>query len=424
MNSAKDLVGLSRSSIANQMNSLIDSIVRPKPHNDMHGLTEENKLAWIFRNVANLGNTHYPYQQYPKPAINNGVFRMQNDTAATTYVALLSDWASDTFESRLVAQQVGTQDYSIHLGDTYYVGNSKEIANNFNTDFGGSWPYGKQGSFALLGNHEMYSSGRSYFTQLLPYMGNYVVNHDKNQQASFFCLENDNWRIIGLDTGYYSLKGLLGLKGNNNLDLHDAQKEWLRNTVRLNEDKRGLIILSHHQCFSAFEDEFPKPAEFIASLLPADRNVIWLWGHEHWFSVYGANKLANGSTMYARCVGNSGMPVELNKKKEPKAPKNSDTAAPENHNLVLFDNRQREVIDNKVPLGYNGFAILGFTGNQLTISYFDDNDKQDVPRKILEEVWQVDMKTGKLAGTSIQDFTAGGTKKLKLFGKNLQDAIR
>ncbi|RYF83811.1 MAG: metallophosphoesterase, partial [Chitinophagaceae bacterium] len=182
-------------------------------------------------------------------------------------------------------------------------------------------PYGSQGSFALLGNHEMYSSGRSYFTQLLPYMGNYVPSHDKDQQASFFCLENDCWRIIGLDTGYYSLKGWLGIKGNNKLDLHDTQKEWLRNTVRLSDDNRGLIFLSHHQCFSAFEDEFPKPAEFIASLLPAHKNVIWLWGHEHWFSVYGANKLANGATMYARCVGNSGMPVELNKKKEAKQPR-------------------------------------------------------------------------------------------------------
>jgi hypothetical protein len=36
-------------------------------------------------------------------------------------------WASDTPESVNIASLVGAVDYSIHPGDTYYVGNSKEI---------------------------------------------------------------------------------------------------------------------------------------------------------------------------------------------------------------------------------------------------------------------------------------------------------
>jgi hypothetical protein len=34
-------------------------------------------------------------------------------------IAILSDWASDTPESQLIAKQAGTNDYSIHLEDTF-----------------------------------------------------------------------------------------------------------------------------------------------------------------------------------------------------------------------------------------------------------------------------------------------------------------
>lgn len=415
---------MNKSSVVSQLKSVWDSIIHKKPDYDMHGLVEENRLTWIIRNLANLGNSHFAYQQYPKPEVNNGIFKMQNASTDLTTVALLSDWATDTVESHLVARQASANDYSIHLGDTYYVGNKKEIADNFNTDHDGTWPYGKLGSFALLGNHEMYSSGRSYFQQLLPYMGNYVREHDKPQQASFFCLENDYWRIVGLDTGYYSLKGILGLGPNVDLDLHKHQKEWLEQTVRLNDDNRGLIILSHHQCFSAFEDEFPNPGKYISSLIKPGRDILWLWGHEHWFSVYGPNKLENGSNVFARCVGNSGMPVEINKKKELKAPKGKNPSDPVNRNLTLYDCRQREILDGEVALGYNGFVMMHLEGNKLTINYMDDNDKQEQSRKILQEDWTIDISSGKLTGVNIVDFTASNAKnKLSIFSADVKNAI-
>jgi hypothetical protein len=423
MKDKRKFIGMNKSSIVSQLKSVWDSIVHPKPDYDMHALVEENKIAWIIRNIANLGNSHFTYQSYPKPELNNGIFKMQNPSSKSTAIALLSDWASDTAESHLIARQAADNDYSIHLGDTYYVGNKKEIADNFNTDYGGTWPYGKQGSFALLGNHEMYSSGRSYFQQLLPYMGNFVKEHDKPQQASFFCLENEFWRIIGLDTGYYSLKGILGIGPNLKLDLPDEHKEWLEKTVRLNDDNRGIIFLSHHQSFSAFEDEFPNPGKYISSIMKPGRDILWLWGHEHWFSVYGANKLENGSNVYARCVGNSGMPVELNAKKKPKAPKNTDASHAFNRNLTLFDGRLREKMDDEIPIGYNGFCMLNVQDNKLRIDYYDDNDKKEDRRKILQEEWEVDIATGKLSGIDIVDFTEGSTKKLTVFSKGIRNAI-
>ncbi len=424
MRDKKELIGTSRSSVANQLNAIKESITKPAPTYNMDGLIEENKLAWFCKNLMNLGNSHFtPYPPYSDPA--GGLFEIQKGADEPVTIALLSDWASDTAESQQVAAQVGTNDYSIHLGDTYYVGNDKEIASNFNTSLGGAWPYGSLGSFAMLGNHEMYSNGASYFQQLLPVMGNYYADHKQVQEASFFCLENSYWRIIGLDTGYDSLTGWLGLKANANLDLPDVQKAWLQNTVKLNEDKRGIIILSHHQCYSAFEDEFPNPGKFISSLMQPGRDIIWLWGHEHWFSVYGANKLDNGSNVYARCIGNSGMPVELKDTNgNPKVPKSSNVGDAVNRNLVLYDNRQKEVIDATIPLGFNGYTLLNLEGPKLVISYYDDNNMQPQSRKVLEEEWSIDINTGNLSGNSITDLTLTSDFPFNLFSGDLSKAIK
>ena len=288
-NKQSDLIGLSRKSIVNQLMAVKDSIVKKAPDYDMQGLVDQNKWRWFLKQLGHLGNKHYAYGSYGEPAVNNGVFRMAAPTGGAgagatgaTTVALLADWASSTAESIQIGQLVGLQDYSIHLGDTYYVGNSKEIADNFSHVDGAAWPYGKHGSFALLGNHEMYSSGKPFFTQLLPYMGSFANGKvGQQQQASYFCLETEHWRIIGLDTGYDSLKGLLGLSANTGLKLPDQQMDWLREVVQPSSDKRGIILLSHHQCFSAFEkDEFQAIIPQIAPLL-GQRNVLWFWGHEH-----------------------------------------------------------------------------------------------------------------------------------------------
>jgi hypothetical protein len=154
------------------------------------------------------------------------------------------------------------------------------------------------------------------------------------------------------------------------------------------------------------------------------RDILWLWGHEHWFSIYGPNKLENGSNIFARCVGNSGMPVEINKKKQPKSPKSSEVLNGVNRNLVLYDNREREILGGKIALGYNGFCTLNFEANKLTINYYDDNNKQDQPRKILQEEWTVDITTGKLKGINIVDLTADSDQRLKIFSSDIKKAIQ
>jgi hypothetical protein len=433
MKDTTDLLNLKGTSPAtNIWRSLKNVVTKTQPAYTMNGLVTENWWTWLIKNIGSLWKAPYaPYPYYSYPVANNGIFTMSKPESLTANIALLSDWATDTSQSQLIATQAGVQDYSIHLGDTYYVGNSNEISENFDDTQGGPWPYGAYGSFAMLGNHEMYSGGGSYFTELLPYMGLYTPGQElpvQVQQASFFCLENAYWRIIGLDTGYNSLTGTFGITPNASLQLRPEQQDWLTNTVRINDDKRGIILLSHHQCWSAFEGEFPNPAAFISGLVNPPRDILWLWGHEHRFSVYGPLQLPNGSNVFARCIGNSGMPVELDDDHgNPEAPKSEIPSNRADRHLVLYDQRFSTNVDGDVPLGHNGYAVLNLNGPDATITYYDDNGGSGAGRRILEEQWKVDTSTGELTGQDIHDYTADGdpspSQILTLFSDRWSDAI-
>jgi hypothetical protein len=429
MRDKEDMLDMGVSPIISQYKALEEANADVPPIYNDGQLINENVWNWALKTLATEWTTQFaPYPTYNDPETNNGIFEIQKASDQQVSIAILGDWASDTADSQLIAQQAGIQDYSIHLGDTYFVGSESEIKANFFPENGGTWPYGMLGSFAMLGNHEMYSGGSSYFNDLLPRMGNYQATGNQVQQASFFCLENEYWRVIGLDTGYESLTYPLKLTQNANLDITPEQKAWLQNIVKLNDDNRGLIFLSHHQCFSAFEPEFPNPMSSISTLMNPGRDIIWIWGHEHWMSVYGPNKLHNGANIYARCLGNSGMPVELQVDGGVKRPKNNDPSSPENRNLVLFDQRLRETINGNIPLGHNGYAVITLQADTLAINYYDDNGGSGAGRLVLEEHWSIDDTTGKLTGVSITDrtiiFGAPLESQLSWFlGAELTDAV-
>jgi len=307
----------------------------------------------------------------------------------------VADWATDTPESNKVAALMREQnsDYSIHLGDVYYVGAPQEIHDNFIGPTA-PWPKGRSGSLAIPGNHEYYSNGNPFFRDLLPRMSALrpAGGEPYRQHASFFCLENDYWRIIALDNGYYSVGPLLIeyiIRPDAHLD--DKLIAWLQKEFPPNEnDKRGVIIFSHIQYCSAFEPQYPKTAEVLKKIF-GDREVIWLWGHEHRFAAYGKYHSKDGITAYGRCIGHGGMPVEIGKIRfgrecyalpDPKKMKGCP--------LVCYDNRKKEIVE-KTILGHNGYVILTLNSNRLTIEYKDSSTW------LFREEWEVD-GNGRLSG--------------------------
>jgi len=317
----------------------------------------------------------------------NAIYDLGGDDGSDVRVALAGDWATGTKEADSVASQMKSTNphFTIHLADIYYVGDPPEINENClgilnpNNNYDPvKWPIGSRGSFALNGNHEMYANGDGYFDVFLPRLG--LKNASGNmlgQQTSFFCLQNRFWRIIAIDTGYNSpgvpilsqIPGVNLIPGiSGNCRLEEDLIEWVTDTVAPERDQRGIIILSHHQYYSAFQNGYRKPAQQLAQA-GINRPVIWFWGHEHRLAGYDLSG-RDDLKAYGRCVGHGGMPVDLmhggQKLHEPSP--------------VFFDERH-----SPNGFGFNGHANLSFVGNSLKVTYVDL-----VGTPLLTESWLVD----------------------------------
>jgi len=345
--------------------------------------------GWLFYYLKSRFGFKADYKSYNEAS--NGVFEIGPEPGQDRIVlGVAGDWATDTVEAVKIADCIKSldPDITIHIGDTYFVGAPPEIKSNFLGEHP-LWHHGKNGSLALLGNHEMYAQGTSYFRDLLPVL----KVRDRSgtlykQQAAYFCLETDHWRILGLDTGYNSI-GIPGLELTGwfppSCRFPKKMMDWL-SKINFSDDK-GTLIFTHHQYITAFdEQEYIKPAQQLSALLGEDREIIWIWGHEHKFAAYHKVKVKDGVTAFGRCIGHGGTPVEIKSSKFQKKKSNYGY-----NRLMLVDDRLRTTLDG-VELGYNGFAKIEIEGEALTISY------RDCERELLNETW-FNLAGGKLKVT-------------------------
>jgi hypothetical protein len=279
----------------------------------------------------------------------------------------------------------------------------------------------------------------------------------QSQKTSYWLLENEQWRIIGLDTGYDSFSLLE--TNNFSIKLPEELMDWLATVVGLNPemtDKRGLLFFSHHQVISAWDDkpytgknqisdtsisktnlnvftiqkygsvliylDFP---EQIASLLPEGQTVLYLWGHEHRLSFYEKQTiepLINSGkklTFYGRCIGNSGFPTLATvlpiKARETK--------------LVLYDDRLFNVQGNaawtNMALGFNGYVTMKFVNPEqsdhtsLYLSYksLSLNEEGQLtdenPTTLVNEEWSVD-SNGNVVLIKLQSMNQEMTKSVHI----------
>jgi len=352
----------------------------------------QNWPAWAWHVIKYAGASRFPVPRYPAGPLE-GVFSM-GDAAK---LAIAGDWGTGTKEAQQVSDKMEQQkpDYTIHLGDVYYVGDTTEVIEHC-LGKPATWRHGTKGSFALIGNHEMYGAGatgqlgEAYFTDFLKSLG---------QHTSFFCLRNAKWDIVGLDTGYYSTGLSSGLSFLSKIPglgflrksawfkpscrLPQELLDWLPGVFAESEPKRGLILLSHHQCYSGFEDWYPTPTQQLLPLL-GTRPVLWFWGHEHRMALYDQFTVPGGIPTFGRCIGHGGMPVECGKK-----PANAGVG---DCKCILYDDR---VYDQSINAGYNGYVTLTFNGPLLVVDYFDLNDKL-----LVAEEWSVG-NAGALLGPTL-----------------------
>jgi hypothetical protein len=302
--------------------------------------------------------------------------------ASDTKVALLADWGGDNPAARHVASvvQKNKPKLGIHLGDIYYGG----VADECET-FLQLWPFQTNTrhpeigippgtSFALNGNHEMYSGGESYFKIILKAFG---------QPQPFFCLENEHWRLIGLDTAYAAGR----LKPESPNDPIATQWNWLIDLLKT-QPKKANIFLTHHQPVSAHKDEYQDSETLrsnIADLMAipgvgSDAIFGWFFGHEHRCALYDDTALAYN----ARLIGNGCIPHEVQREK----------TADEGCTPVAYFNTRQNAANSGAAVSM--FANLTFAGPELIIEYIDEDN----------EVWGTEVwnaESGRLNGGKFQE---------------------
>ena len=382
--SAKDLKGNQRSAALSQLHRAAEAAAPPNyPPESMFSPSAlwewiRNYLAYVFHKKHDFP----PFTASPKQAVYD--LLDENNGTHNVKVSIAGDWGTGTGEAESVANCMKQfrPHFTIHLGDVYYVGDPQSVnenclgiknpSNNYDPV---TWLIGSKGSFALNGNHEMYANGGGYFDVLLPELGLCDASGTMSgQQTSFFCLQNQYWRIIAIDTGYNSIgvpifshipiiNDIPGIGGN--CKLRNELIDWVTDVVKPAQDQRGLIIISHHQNYSAFQNQYKKPAQQLWDA-GIRRPVLWFWGHEHrlaGYDLYGTCDLKS----FGRCIGHGGMPVDRG------VPTHEPTP-------VFYDNRL-----SKNTYGVNGFVNMTFTGPTLSAEYEDLDGT-----KVLREEWTVD----------------------------------
>ena len=286
-------------------------------------------------------------------------------------VVLIADWGTGQDAAKALLAKVASHspDVVIHLGDVYYSGTQSEVQNYFYsiwqqtlkiprvawgqklTDF-----TTKPATFHMPGNHDMYAGGAPYYT-VIDMLG---------QPASYFCLRNDNWQFVAMDT---SLHDSDPNTVSDATSVDDQEIIWMKDKVN-NAGGRKTILLSHHQLFTAFE-EIGRQA-INQNMLPQVQDILpklkaWIWGHEHNMVIY---KEYQG--ILGRCIGHGAFPV-------------SNTPPPfnaPNAGVPLED-----VNLSVDPTGFyrHGYVLMNINGPNAHLTYFQYDADTGLENALFEE---------------------------------------
>jgi hypothetical protein len=277
-------------------------------------------------------------------------------------VFLVGDWATGLPQARNVASAIARQlaetpaereCHVIHLGDTYYSGLEEEYTHRFLP----LWPVQRDSrarSWSLNGNHDMYAGGHGYFDTLLR-----DPRFNLQGGSSYFCLGNEHWQIIGLDSAY---------KDPDFPDLQAPQLPWLEGLLAPAE-RPGTILLTHHQPFSAWEAVRSPLAATVCGAIGERQVGAWFWGHEHRCAVYKPGidyGEYHDHAAYTAIVGHGGVP-NLVSGPDVRPLDALDAGG------VQWQNTDTDTYTvGEDTWSYGGFAVIDFAADDATIQYYNE----------------------------------------------------
>jgi hypothetical protein len=219
-------------------------------------------------------------------------------------VGLFADNGNGLYASRAITDQIVASNlpYAFHLGDVYYGGLQKELADFFAAPL--EKMLGRTELFMLTGNHEMYAKGEWYQHMIRDKAQRF---ERQRQRAESFRVVGPGFQIIGLDTMFVDWDSL-------HMRVHDyANAERLALLASwLDERPNDLTILMTSN--EAWDRGSKKLTRLYRSLREtiAGRVDLWFWGNVHYAALYEPFAFpdvgARVRPMIASCIGHGGYP--------------------------------------------------------------------------------------------------------------------
>lgn len=359
-----DALGLSQ-----QSGRADGELLLPEPYGPEDPVWLTIALAVAFRKYEEHELGKLPFNSTPASAVLGEHARL----------FIFGDWGTGTERAQNVADAIHAKlaepesqardCHVIHLGDTYVAGWWWEQLLHVIR----YWPVrsdARATSWALAGNHDYYSGTDGYFGVLLRHRL-FTLQQGDGKPTSIFELSNEHWCILGLDSSWVDH------------DLPPAELAWLETAIeRAAQHDQKLILLSHHQPWSAFGDGPHPPLwkralalwrrlkamltgrrtstvtalwQKVQPLLATHRADAWFWGHEHRLALYKPT----AEIERPRLVGNGGVPSEV-----------TDASYYTNKNSLLFDYETPYPGD---PTWCQfAFAVVDIDDDQFSETYFDE----------------------------------------------------
>jgi hypothetical protein len=313
--------------------------------------------------------------------------------APETRIALVGDWGVDPSYGVTpqvasgVAKRVTTSiaqhqpHYTIHLGDTYYSGLSREESGNVLA--AGIWPQNTI-SFALNSNHEMYAGGEGYFGSLLA-----DQRFGAQGGLSYFALENNQWLIIGLDTAYFARWSSRLYEKGTLAEPRDAdgtvQRDWLHGLLRDPQHAgKRVIILTHHDGFNVARSGAITVNTLWTEMTGCLRGQLnpaapgeligvhdwwWYWGHVHAPIVYERVFFQDNSAVSARCAGHGAIPYYP-------FPRNYIEMGDGTIRVKWAETEPANAGDGTDPKrALNGYVLLTLTGRSIVEEFYNEHGR-------------------------------------------------
>jgi hypothetical protein len=276
------------------------------------------------------------------------------ETNGSATVGLFSDWATGYYHSEYIALHLEAlaPGQTIHLGDVYYTGSPKEVENHMEHPLQRQQLLAHRPVWLLNGNHEMMHHG-------IPFLDFIARKHATNpgqqpQESTYFCLYNDRYQNIGIDTDY-TADGRFPA---------DTQRSWLAD--RLHEGRANgkvNILLTQHEPYSNGPMQALLDADLRQLVLAEQLVDVWFWGDEHYAGLYAPSE---ETPFIGACIGHGGYPF-------PTRDRGSVTPDQKLARLVWWEAAARfpAHLGVRQDVGNNGLCHLELAPDALTLKFID-----------------------------------------------------